>query len=49
MPAMPRLDGKGKKIAYALLGTPSNIKDKKTARQKEIDAKLYQQDTSRVR
>lgn len=49
MPATPRLKGIGKKIAFAILGTPPNLKSKKTAKQKEIDRKLVYQDTQRVR
>lgn len=49
MPAMIRQKGLGRKIAYAILGVPSNIKNKKTARQKEIDRRLLYDNTQRVR
>lgn len=41
--------GKGTKIAFSVLGTPANIKDKKTAAQKKVDQQLLFQSTSRVR
>lgn len=47
---MPRPAGKAKKIAYALLGAPSAQKKKKKSRkQREINAELTYQETSRVR
>lgn len=49
MPAMPRVNGKSKKIAFDILGTPPNIKDKKTSLQKKIDHKLLYENTQRVR
>ncbi len=37
MPLMPRLPGKGKKIAYAILGKPANMrKRKKTKEDKRL-------------
>jgi hypothetical protein len=46
---MPRVNGKAKKIAFAILGTPSNIIDKRTTRQKMIDRKVMYDNTQRVR
>lgn len=48
MPAMPRTK-KGRKIAFDILGTPPNLAEKRTKRQKEIDRRLVFEDTSRVR
>lgn len=50
MPAMPRvLKDKSTKVAFAILGTPSNLASKKTALQKEIDRRLLYDNTQRVR
>ena len=49
MPAMIRNDKKSKKIAYAILGTPANIKDYKSAFQKDIDKRLNFQSTYRFK
>ena len=49
MPGCPRKKGLPKKIAFSILGTPPNLKDKKTARQKEVDHKLLYENTQRVR
>lgn len=49
MPGMPRIPGKGKKIAYNILGTPPNIAFKRTKRQEFINKILLQNETSRVR
>ena len=49
MPAMFRPKGMGKKIAYGILGKPSNIVDKKTAVEKRIDKKILYDNTQRVR
>jgi len=53
MPAFPRFSkgllGKATKIAYAVLGTPSNIKDKKSLSQKKLEHHLVSQETARVR
>ena len=48
MPAMPRPSGKGKKIAYAILGKPSNMVSDK-GRKSEIDRRLTAQDTRLIR
>ena len=47
MPAMPRIPGKGKKIAYKLLGVPANIAEKKDPGTKKLDARLAFENTSR--
>jgi hypothetical protein len=46
---MPRMKGAGKKIAFKVLGTPANLKEKKSAFQKKIDEKLQYQNTQRIR
>jgi len=47
MPAMPRLKGKSTKIAFAILGIPSNmIKDKKN---RYIEQRLVFDEISRVK
>lgn len=46
---MPRVNGKAKKIAFSILGVPPNIRDKKTAAQKDIDRKIMYDNTQRVR
>lgn len=48
MPAMPRPAGKGKKIAYAILGKPANMISEK-GRKSEIDRRLTAQDTRLIR
>jgi hypothetical protein len=50
MPAMIRFSKKGRDVAFALLGIPSNmIKRKKTKEQKYIDKRLLAEETVRVR
>ena len=49
MPSMPRLPGKGTKIAFKILGVPANIASKKTKEQKAINRRLWFEETSRVR
>lgn len=49
MPAMPRIKNKSTKIAYKILGVPSNIAHKKTPEEKNINHKLRYEETSRVR
>lgn len=49
MPGMPRLKGVATKIAFDILGTPDNLKDKKSKKQKEIDRDLMYENTQRVR
>lgn len=49
MPAAPRVKGLARRIAFAILGTPPNLKDKKTAKHKEVDIKLLYENTQRVR
>ena len=40
MPVMPRSDKKSEKVAWKVLGKPSNIAAKQTARERELNAKL---------
>ena len=49
MPVMFRPNRLPKKIAFSILGTPSNIADKKTAIEKKIDKKILYDNTQRVR
>ena len=49
MPAMLRLPGKGKKIAWNILGKPANMQSKKTAEQDKLDKEIYHQEASRVK
>lgn len=49
MPAMPRPEGKAKKIAYAILGVPDNMKTVKSPKKKREDKELVFQETVRVR
>lgn len=50
MPTMPRPKGKGRKIAYAILGVPQNmLKTKKTEVEQKINERLIFEETSRVR
>jgi len=49
MPVMPRIPGKGKKIAYALLGKPANIAFKRSKTQVRLNKYLVAEETSRVR
>lgn len=48
MPGMPRIPGKGKKIAYAILGIPQNMK-KPSKKDKKVDTRLVFEETQRVR
>lgn len=49
MPTMPRIKGKATKIAYKILGKPSNIKFSKRPFDKKINQRLIFEETSRVR
>lgn len=49
MPAMPRSKSLATKIAYAILGTPSNIAYKRSQSQEVVNQKLTAQESSRVR
>lgn len=49
MPAMVRLPGKGKQIAWNILGKPVNMQDKKTAFQKDVDKRLVAENTARAK
>lgn len=49
MPATVRPDNKARKIAWAILGEPANMASKKSRQQREVDRRLLQEETSRVR
>ena len=50
MPTMLRISGKPTKIAFKILGVPSNLqKQHKTEEQKRIEQRLVAQETVRVR
>jgi len=51
MPAMPRMKGKAQKIAYAILGLPTNMEKnvKKSKKDKHIEHMLVFDETSRVK
>lgn len=47
---MPRPKGKGRTIAFAILGTPPNMQKRKHSKiEKEINKRLLFEETSRVR
>ena len=48
MPAMPRMSGKAKKIAYAILGKPQNMFDDKK-KSDQVEKRLQFEETVRVR
>ena len=47
MPAMPRVDGKAKKIAWKILGKPANIKSKESKIMKALDNRLLRDSVMR--
>lgn len=49
MPVMKRVKGKATKIAYKILGMPSNIRNYKTKTARVVDERLNSELTSRVR
>jgi hypothetical protein len=49
MPTMIRMPGKGKHIAWNILGKPANIAYKPDAKKKKIDQVLLFQQTTRTR
>lgn len=49
MPCAPRQNKKGTKIAFAILGTPDNLKFKRTPKQEWVNKMLLSQETSRVK
>ncbi len=49
MPSMIRMPGKGKKIAWRILGVPANIAYKPSERERKINRMLIFQQTTRVR
>ena len=48
MPIMPRINGKAKTIAYAILGRPANMRGKRKTASK-IKRKLYAEETRLVK
>jgi len=46
---MTRIKGKATNLAYKILGTPPNIRKSKTKTERNIDRRLNQELTSRVR
>ena len=48
MPAMPRMSGKARKIAFNILGHPQNV-SKPSRRQLEIDRVINAQSTNRTK
>lgn len=49
MPTMIRPKGKGKDIAFKIIGKPANLAYKKTKKQKELDMILTFQETNRAK
>lgn len=49
MPCMPRIPGKGKKIAYKILGKPANIDYKPSKIESQINKRLTAEESVRVR
>lgn len=49
MPGMPRISGKAKKIAYSILGKPSNMQQKLTSSESKVNKRLIYEETARVK
>jgi hypothetical protein len=49
MPTMPRMNNKETKIAYKILGIPSNLASKKDTEAKRINKQLVFEETIRSR
>ncbi len=49
MPVMPRVPGKSTKIAYKVMGIPSNMLQKKDKAQQKINQRLNFEETIRSR
>jgi hypothetical protein len=49
MSIMPRINNKATKIAYKILGVPANMRTKPTEQEKQINKRLVQEETMRVR
>ena len=49
MPTMPRIPGKGTKIAYKILGIPANIAYRPNKFAKKINRRLIYEETDRAR
>jgi len=46
---MPRFNKKGTRIAFSIIGTPQNLKEKKSESEKKINRALVFQETRRSR
>ena len=49
MPACPRIKGKPTQIAFKILGIPQNMRSKRTKEREELDKRLTEEETVRVR
>jgi len=49
MPTFPRPNKKAQKIIFNIIGTPENLKNKKSKKEVEVDKKLFSQYTKRER
>lgn len=49
MPAMLRTTKKARDIAYAILGKPNNLSNKRSSNLKDVESKLVRQENSRLR
>lgn len=49
MPVAPRFNKKGTKVAFSILGTPPNLKFKRSKFQEYVNKMLLSQETSRVK
>lgn len=49
MPATPRMPGVATKIAFKILGTPANMRSKRTKERETLDKRLTEEETVRVR
>jgi hypothetical protein len=49
MPSMIRIPGKPKKIAYAILGRPANMNEKRTPQESKVNKRLIWEETIKVR
>lgn len=49
MPAMPRSNVLGTKIAFSVLGKPANLSFRRSKEQQAVNKQLLFQETSRVR
>lgn len=49
MPCMPRQKNAATKIAFSILGTPANLKFKRSKAQEYVNQQLIAQETTRVK